>query len=137
MSRGIENCNPGNIRRSRVRYLGELHPSQDTHFKQFESMAWGYRAMFVLLDSYSKRYGLKSLGEMLTRYAPPTENHTALYIESVCDMTGIKADTELDTHSKRVMIPIVAAMSRIENGRIANLQEVEQGWQLTPFAQGS
>jgi hypothetical protein len=137
MSRGIENCNPGNIRRSRVRYLGELHPSQDTHFKQFESMAWGYRAMFVLLDSYRKRYGLKSLGEMLTRYAPPTENHTALYIESVCDMTGIKADTELDTHSKRVMIPIVAAMSRIENGRIANLQEVEQGWQLTPFAQGS
>jgi hypothetical protein len=100
-------------------------------------MAWGYRAMFVLLDSYRKRYGLKSLGEMLTRYAPPTENHTALYIESVCDMTGIKADTELDTHSKRVMIPIVAAMSRIENGRIANLQEVEQGWQLTPFAQGS
>lgn len=137
MSRGIENCNPGNIRRSRVRYLGELHPSQDTHFKQFESMAWGYRAMFVLLDSYRKRYGLKSLGEMLTRYAPPTENHTALYIESVCDMTGIKADTELDTHSKRVMVPIVAAMSRIENGRIANLQEVEQGWQLTPFAQGS
>lgn len=137
MSRGIENCNPGNIRRSRVRYLGELHPSQDTHFKQFESMAWGYRAMFVLLDSYRKRYGLKSLGEMLTRYAPPTENHTALYIESVCDMTGIKADTELDTHSKCVMIPIVAAMSRIENGRIANLQEVEQGWQLTPFAQGS
>ena len=137
MSRGIENCNPGNIRRSRVRYLGELHPSQDTHFKQFESMAWGYRAMFVLLDSYSKRYGLKSLGEMLTRYAPPTENHTALYIESVCDMTGIKADTELDTHSKRVMVPIVAAMSRIENGRIANLQEVEQGSQLTPFAQDS
>lgn len=137
MSRGIENCNPGNIRRSRVRYLGELHPSQDTHFKQFESMAWGYRAMFVLLDGYRKRYGLKSLGEMLTRYAPPTENHTALYIESVCDMTGIKADTELDTHSKRVMIPIVAAMSRIENGRIANLQEIEQGWQLTPFAQGS
>ena len=135
MSRGIDNCNPGNIRRSRVRYLGEVHPSQDTHFKQFESMAWGYRAMFVLLDSYRKRYGLKTLREMLTRYAPPTENHTALYIESVCDMAGVKADTEIDTHSKRMMIPIVAAMSRIENGRIANHQEVEHGWQLTPFAQ--
>ena len=135
MSRGIDNCNPGNIRRSRVRYLGEVHPSQDTHFKQFESMAWGYRAMFVLLDSYRKRYGLKNLREMLTRYAPPTENHTALYIESVCDMAGVKPDTELDTRSKRMMIPIVAAMSRIENGRIANHQEVDEGWQLTPFAQ--
>ena len=27
MSRGIANCNPGNIRRSRVRYRGECHPS--------------------------------------------------------------------------------------------------------------
>ena len=72
---------------------------------------------------------------MLTRYAPPTENQTALYIESVCEMAGVKPDTELDTRSKRMMIPIVAAMSRIENGRIANHQEVDEGWQLTPFAQ--
>ena len=36
MSRGIENCNPGNIRRSRVSYKGEVHPSRDKAFKQFE-----------------------------------------------------------------------------------------------------
>ncbi len=51
MSRGLQNCNPGNIRQSKVRYKGEVRPSRDSAFKQFESLAWGYRAIFVLLDT--------------------------------------------------------------------------------------
>ena len=50
MSRGLSNRNPGNIRQSAVRYKGEVRPSRDPAFKQFESMPWGYRAIFVLLD---------------------------------------------------------------------------------------
>ena len=61
MSRGLENRNPGNIRQSRVRYKGEVRPSRDPEFKQFESPAWGYRAIFVLLDTYRRRHGLRSL----------------------------------------------------------------------------
>ena len=133
MSRGIRNCNPGNIRRSRVRYRGEKHPSQDPDFKQFESMAMGYRAMFILLDTYRVRYGLRSIRQMIERYAPPTENHTALYIDTVCDMTGIRPDERIDTRSRRVMVPIVAAMSRIENGCAARRSEVEHGFDLTGF----
>lgn len=133
MSRGITNCNPGNIRRSRVRYKGERHPSTDALFKQFETMEWGYRAMFILLDTYRVRHGLKTLREMIMRYAPPEENHTALYIDAVCDMTGVRPDEVLDTHSRRVMVPIVAAMSRVENGCAARLAEVERGFDLTGF----
>lgn len=133
MSRGIRNCNPGNIRRSRVRYRGEKHPSQDPDFKQFESMAMGYRAMFILLDTYRVRYGLKSIREMISRYAPPTENHTALYIEAVCDLAGVLPDEEINTRSRHVMVPIVAAMSRVENGCIARRTEVEEGFTLTGF----
>ena len=133
MSRGITNCNPGNIRRSRVRYKGERHPSTDALFKQFETMEWGYRAMFILLDTYRVRHGLKTLREMIMRYAPPEENHTALYVAAVSDMTGIRPDEELDTRSRRVMVPIVAAMSRVENGCTARRSEVEQGWDLTGF----
>jgi hypothetical protein len=133
MSRGIANNNPGNIRRSRVRYRGECHPSTDASFKQFESMAWGYRAMFVLLDTYRKRYGLSTLRDMIMRYAPPEENHTALYIATVCDLTGITPDERLDTRNRKVMVPIVAAMSKVENGCAANREEVEQGFDLTEF----
>lgn len=133
MSRGIENCNPGNIRRSRVRYKGERHPSTDTHFKQFESMEWGYRAIFILLDTYRTRYHLTTLRQMIMRYAPPTENHTALYLDAVCDMTGCGPDQMIDTRSRRVMVPIVAAISRVENGCAAQRPEVERGWDLTGF----
>ena len=96
-------------------------------------MEWGYRAMFVLLDTYRKRYGLNTLREMIMRYAPPEENHTALYISAVSDMTGIRPDEVLDTRDRKVMVPIVAAMSRVENGRVANRAEVEKGFELTGF----
>ena len=55
MSRGLRNNNPGNIRRSKVRYRGEVHPSQDPEFRQFSAPEWGYRAIFVLLDTYRVR----------------------------------------------------------------------------------
>ena len=131
MSRGIANCNPGNIRRSRVRYKGECHPSTDESFKQFEAMEWGYRAIFILLDTYRVRYGLCTLREMISRYAPPEENHTALYIDAVCDVTGIAPDERLNTRCREDMVPVVAAMSRVENGAAANLREVERGFDLT------
>ena len=51
-SRGLRNCNPGNIRHSKVRYRGEKSVSTDSAFKQFESLEAGYRAMFVLLMMY-------------------------------------------------------------------------------------
>ncbi|MBR6814909.1 MAG: structural protein P5 [Alistipes sp.] len=133
MSRGTRNCNPGNIRRSRVRYKGELHPSLDPAFKQFESMAWGYRAIFILLDTYRQRYGLETIRGMISRYAPPEENHTALYIEALCDMTGIGADEPLDTRSRKVMVPLVAAISKVENGVNASWSEVNAGFDLTGF----
>ena len=71
MSRGMSNCNPGNIRRSRTRYKGEVRPSRDPEFKQFASLEWGYRAIFVLLHTYRVRYGLGSLDGVIARWAPP------------------------------------------------------------------
>lgn len=133
MSRGIENCNPGNIRHSRVFYKGEVQPSRDSAFKQFQSMAWGYRAMFILLDTYRKRYGLSTIREMISRYAPPSENNTEAYIAALCDWTGIGADEQIDTRSRRTMVPLVVAMSRVENGCAARYAEVDEGFDLTCF----
>lgn len=130
MSRGLRNCNPGNIRRSKVHYLGEVRPSQDNDFKQFESMAYGYRAMFVLLDSYRRRYALNTLRQMLNRYAPPSENFTEGYIRFVSQKTGILPDEELNTRSERDMVPIISAMSEIENGVSADRSMVLEGWRM-------
>lgn len=130
MSRGLRNCNPGNIRRSRVRYKGEVLPSHDKEFKQFCSMAYGYRAMFVLLDSYRSKYGLCTIRQMLNRYAPPSENFTEGYIRFVASRTGIAPDEIVNTRAARDMVPIVAAISEIENGKAAIISDVEAGWGL-------
>ena len=130
MSRGLRNNNPGNIRRSRVRYKGEVRPSRDPDFKEFETMAYGYRAVFVLLDTYRSHYGLNTIRQMLNRYAPPTENFTEGYVRFVADCSGVMSDEVVDTRSERDMIPIVAAMSKIENGVAANIEDVERGWEL-------
>lgn len=100
LPRGMRNRNPGNIRRSATKYLGEVAPSRDAAFKQFETMAWGYRAMFVLLDSYSRK-GYRTIRQMVSRYAPPIENHTENYIRCVSEWSGICADEPLDTPGGR------------------------------------
>lgn len=130
MARGLANCNPGNIRRSAVRYKGEVQPSRDPAFKQFESMAWGYRAIFVLLDTYRTRHGLDTLRGMISRWAPPSENRTDCYIRAVSDRTGIGPDEKVDTRDRRTMTAIAAAMSRVENGVDASMTDVERGWAL-------
>ena len=130
MSRGLGNNNPGNIRRAKVRYRGEVRPSRDPEFKQFESLAWGYRAIFVLLDTYRRRYGIDTLRGMLSRWAPPSENHTETYIRAVAGDTGIDPDEPLDTRDAATMVPVAASISRVENGAKADRDEIIRGWEL-------
>lgn len=129
-TRGLRNNNPGNIRISSTKYQGEVQPSQDNSFKQFESMPYGYRAIFMLLHTYWTRHGLNTIRGMLSRYAPSNENDTMKYIKTVSEWSFIPADTHLTTTNAEVMIPFVSAISRYENGIPAVNNDVEQGWNL-------
>ncbi len=129
MSRGLRNCNPGNIRISGVTYKGEV-VGADPAFKQFESMEWGYRAMFVLLHTYRVRYGLDTIELMIRRWAPPVENDTDIYVAAVSRISRMDAMTSIDTLQREAMVPIVAAMSRVECGVAADMAAVELGWKL-------
>lgn len=113
-----------------MRYKGEVRPSRDPAFKQFESLAWGYRAVFVLLDTYRVRHELRTIREMISRWAPPSENRTDTYIRAVAGDTGIGPDEPLDTRDPAVMIPVAAAISRVENGTAADPDELMRGWAL-------
>ena len=131
MSRGLRNNNPGNIRLDGVHWKGEVEPSQDREFKQFETMAWGYRAMFQCLNTYYRKYGLDTIRKMISRWAPPDDgNHTGNYVKAVSERSGVPADGRITTTNRDVMIPIVAAMSRVENGVEAKMTDVEAGWKL-------
>mgnify|MGYP004508048663 CR=1 FL=1 len=129
LPRGIRNRNPGNIRRGKTRYKGEAQGC-DAAFKSFATMQWGYRAIFVLLHTYAVRYGLRTIRGMISRYAPPEENDTRNYVDKVAALSKTDADRLIDTLRAEDMIPIVEAISRVENGIDADKEQVFRGWEL-------
>lgn len=134
MTCGERNCNPGNIRQSGERFKGEIRPSKDRAFKQFEHMAWGYRAIFVVLSTYRRRHALKTVEQMIARWAPPSENHTQAYMAAVERIAGLHRSQVVDPHEQKTMTALAAAISEVENGHPARRDEVEEGWRL--FVEG-
>ncbi|MFI3304885.1 MAG: structural protein P5 [Rikenellaceae bacterium] len=129
-SRGLRNCNPGNIRRSVSRFQGEVAQSTDPEFKQFESIEWGYRAMFVIIHNYNELYAINTLDKIVARWAPPHENDTNGYVRSVAKRLGCMTTSHINSLDRDTMCQLVASMSWIENGIKAEVPEVEAGWEL-------
>lgn len=130
LSRGLRNNNPGNIRINSDNFLGEVKPSQDSAFKQFKTMDYGYRAIFVILTNYINKYGANTIAKIITRWAPPNENNTQAYINTVAARSGINANTLLDMNSGEELIKIVAEISFVENGVPAVMADVQAGFDL-------
>lgn len=130
LPRGLRNCNPGNIRINSDLFQGEIRPSKDKSFKQFETMAYGYRSVFRILSNYRKNYGLDTIRKMIGRWAPENENDTEAYIKAVSNYAGIPADDPVDINDREQMTRIVAGMSKVENGREAEMSDVIAGWNL-------
>ena len=142
MKRGIRNNNPLNIRRSATRWQGAREEQKDKSFVQFKSMAYGYRAAWKVLQSYYERFCLQgqtfTVRNIISRWAPPTENNTDKYITDVCNLSGLTPNTRIGLSSKNAIKKMVYAMSIIENGntdatRAAGLPDmdiIEQGYNL-------
>lgn len=128
--RGIRNCNPLNIRRNSTQWQGLRKEQTDSAFFQFISMPYGYRAAIRTLVTYYNKHGLKTIREIVSRWAPPSENHTENYINIVAERSGFSPDAEIDIFDQDVMIAIVAAMSFVENGVEASEDEIRQGYLL-------
>lgn len=130
MSRGYRNNNPCNIRCSREKWDGEVIPSKDKEFKQFTTMAYGFRAVFKLLHNYNTKYGCRTLTQMINRFAPPCENDTESYAKHVADRTHIDPNSTIDTRNRDIMVTMLTAMAHMENGTAPNVKDVEEGWRL-------
>lgn len=128
--RGIRNNNPGNIRRSSDNWQGLAPVQADPHFFQFASMPYGYRALIKTLQTYRRKHGLQSIAELISRWAPTNENHTAAYIRAVCKEMQVPSTYVPDVDDKGTMCALAAAISRVENGVPAKAEDVERGWKL-------
>ena len=119
ISRGIRNHNPLNIRRSKDQWKGMAEVQTDRAFVQFKSLEYGWRAAFVLLTrTYYHTYRLFTIRAIISRWAPPNENNTKLYIENVSRFTGIGPDEPLGIPSEKPArwIMLGAAMAIQECG---------------------
>lgn len=115
-ARGIRNHNPGNIRLSADKWQGLADQQADKDFFTFKEATYGIRALARLLINYQDKYSLRTIRQIIERWAPPVENDTKAYIASVMAETGFGADEQLDMHDFRDLQPIVEAIILHENG---------------------
>ena len=120
LPRGIRNNNPLNIRKSGDKWQGLKTLQEDKEFFQFETIEWGWRAAFVILcKTYYGKYKLRTIRDIVSRWAPAKENNTPAYIRHVSDYTGIGPDRDLgdpQTHPTNWLL-IGYAMAVMENGK--------------------
>ena len=115
--RGIRDNNPGNIRwGSDWKGLKKDGKQQDPSFCVFETPEHGIRALAKLLRNYQRLYGLNTPRKIISRYAPPTENETVSYIDSVSRQLNITPDTPVDLSEDGVLLVFIKAIIRHENG---------------------
>ncbi len=131
ISRGLRNNNPLNIRRNKTRWRGLSAEQTDSAFFNFIAPAWGYRAAFITLKNYKKLHGIDTIASWVSRWAPPVENDTVSYVNFVAQKTNLLPNEKIDCNNKNVMCNIVAAMSQMENGVPAKMNDVEEGWRLS------
>ena len=129
--RGFRNNNPGNIRISDMPWRGKI-PRQDNTdcaFEQFTSIAYGVRAMAILLRTYIKRKGLDTIEKIIPVYAPATENDVEAYIQVVSLISGLQRDAVIDfTYDD--MHRLVHAMVYHENGRALPNGVFDKAWAM-------
>lgn len=115
--RGIRNNNPGNIRHG-ANWQG-LNPNGkeiDPYFCVFQTPVAGIRALAKVLINYKKIYGLNTVRQIISRYAPPNENQTTAYVQSVARQLGVLPDVVIDIEERGVLTVFVKAVIRMENG---------------------
>jgi len=113
---GIRNNNPLNIHRGKNPWVGENRPSQGA-FCQFGNMQDGWRAAFLLLKKYINVYGLRTVSQIVRRWAPPSENNTEAYIRNVCMRSHLDRDEPLSFYDRDRMTALASAMCVQENGQ--------------------
>lgn len=116
MTRGERNFNPGNIRKSPVTWLGKVTPSSDPNFEVFENAEYGIRALAKIICNYHRLYGLQTVSQIITRWAPSIENNTGAYIDDVANRLNVGANDALNLLSATVLAQLVSAIIHHENG---------------------
>lgn len=113
MSRMSERTkNPMNVRFSKSNNWKGKTGENYKGFECFIDDRYSVRAAYKLMFTYQK-YGVKTIGQFIRRYAPSSENDTERYIKSVCSQTGMNEETLI--RDENVKIELLQAMAVVES----------------------
>ena len=112
LTRGLRNKNPGNIRHNPAnQWVGQVGADSEG-FVKFRSFRYGVRAISRVLDSYRQR-GIRTVRDIISTYAPPFENDTESYINTVSKQTKLLPDQVVKNSD---YIALIGAIIKHENG---------------------
>lgn len=134
LPRGIRNNNPLNIVKGN-NWKGERANQTDKRFEEFESIEMGLRAGFVLLRNYiegtkTRPTKFNTIRKIITRWAPPNENHTLMYIRVVSRRSGLLPDEVIRFSERAKMVAIVEAMCVVECGQFIDVATIQSAYDL-------
>lgn len=132
--RGIRNNNPLNIRKGN-NWQGERPDQSDREFEEFVSIEFGVRAAIKLIQNYingsvTGHRPCNTIDKLVSRWAPPTENNTRSYIETVEHLTGINRYQRIYANNRDMITRIVMAMAKVETGTNLDPNIVRSAWEL-------
>lgn len=127
--RGIRNNNPLNIRIGNT-WLGERNNPTDQEFEEFVTMEYGFRAAFLILRRYIRRYGKNTVTSIVSTWAPSSENDTLKYIDTVCAFSGLSPVQPIKYEDKVTMCHLVSAMARVECGIPIDMGKIEKAYDM-------
>ena len=111
---GIRNNNPGNLEPDKSKWLGAT--GVNGRFLTFSEPLYGLRAMARNLANQKRLHRIDNLSDLIYKYAPPIENDTESYIAFVSAKTAIDPNIYVDFEDKTVLLLMMRAMIKMENG---------------------
>lgn len=122
LPRGVRNNNWLNLS-----YVpGQGAAGSDGRFGVYSTPEAGIAASENQLLRYQAS-GLDTIGKIISRWAPPSENDTAGYIADIARQTGKDPNARFDVRNKDDAAALIAAMARHETGRTIDPQVVQRG----------
>lgn len=112
---GLRNNNPGNLKAGMVIWKGETGNADG--FIIFDTMENGTRAIAKCLHTYIFIEKLRTINQIISRYAPETENDTAAYVLDACRHVGAHPDNVIEWNLPNIR-NLIAAIVEHENGAV-------------------
>jgi len=111
--RGLRNNNPGNLKYfSSNQWKGQI--GSDGVFARFINIAYGIRAWGIDIKGDIKK-GKNTIEKLIYEFAPPTENKTEIYIDTVSSRSGISRKQLLNP-SNSTLLKLAKGFFAVELG---------------------